>query len=222
MFEDVFIVIDDFQVNFDIEAVAAKMGGRKSTRVEKIISALAEEAKTVARPAAGAKMSSVTLISEDESRLDDTIFKSGLLREKLEGLGRAFPYLATEGRELSEWSRGFTGSERIFANALEKEALSQVRDRLESTILEKYGLEMVSAMNPGSLRVWPIMEQAPLFQLLDSLPERLGIKLLPSFMMEPEHSVSGIFFQTDTKYHNCQLCPKEDCPSRKTAYTGMA
>lgn len=222
MSEDAFIIIDDFQVDFDIEVIAAKMGGRKSARVEKIIAALAEEARAVARPVAGAKMSSVALISEEESRLDDTIFKSGLLREKLEGLGRAFPYLATEGRELSEWSDGFSGSERIFADALEKEAVYQARDRLEAAILEKYGLEMISAMNPGSLRVWPIMEQVPLFRLLEPLPERLGIKLLPSFMMEPQHSVSGIFFQTDTKYHNCQLCPKEDCPSRKAPYTGMA
>ena len=222
MSEDTLIIIDDFQVDFDLEAIAAKMGGRKSDRVAKILSTLAVEAKAVARPMAAAKMSSVTLISDEESRLGCTVFKSGLLREKLERLGRAFPFLATEGRELSQWSRGFGGSERIFANALEKEALYQVRDRLEETIVESYGLKMISAMNPGSLRVWPIMEQAPLFQLLDPLPERLGVKLLPSFMMEPEHSVSGIFFQTDTKYHNCQLCPKEDCPSRKTPYTGMS
>lgn len=221
MSDDALIIIDDYQVQFDLEAIAAKMGGRRSARLEKILSTLAAEALAVARPVAGAKMSSVTFLSDEESRLDDTVFTSGLLREKLEGLGRAFPYLATEGRELSEWSDSYSGSERIFADALEKDALYQVRDRLEAVILEKYGLEMISAMNPGSLRVWPIMEQAPLFKLLDPLPERLGIKLLPSFMMEPQHSVSGIFFQTDTKYHNCQLCPKEECPSRKAPYTGM-
>lgn len=222
MSDDSLIIIDEFQVQFNPEAIAAKMGSRRSAKVEKTIATLAREAQAVARPVAGAKMSSVTLLSDEQSSLDGIAFSSALLREKLEGLGRAFPFLASEGRELTEWAGTYRGSERIFADSLEKEALYQVRERLEAAILEKYGLEMISAMNPGSLRIWPIMEQAPLFQLLGPLPERLGIKLLPSFMMEPQHSVSGIFFQTSTKYHNCQLCPKEECPNRKAPYTGMS
>lgn len=216
------IIVDDVQLNFDLQAIAAKMGSRKSARVEKLIAKLADEALKVARPVAGAKVSTVSLLSDDESKLDQTVLNSALLREKLEGMETAFPYLATEGRELSQWAKGYSGMEQIFADALEKEALYQARTRLEEIIMERFGFEFVSAMNPGSLRVWPIMEQVPLFELLDPLPERLGIKLLPSFMMEPQHTVSGVLFKTDSQYHNCQLCTKDDCPNRKTPYTGMA
>lgn len=216
------IIVDDVQLNFDLQAIAAKMGGRKSLRVEKILSKLADEALAAGRPVAGAKVSAVSLLSEDESKLDQTILTSALLREKLEGLETAFPYLATEGRELSQWAESYSGMmERIFADALEKEALYQARAQLEALVIERFGFEFVSAMNPGSLRVWPIVEQAPLFRLLEPLPQRLGIKLLPSFMMEPQHTVSGVLFKTDSQYHNCQLCTMDDCPSRKAPYTGM-
>lgn len=220
MSDNTLIVIDDFKVDFDLETIGAQMGGRRSARADKILSRLAEEASSLARPVAGAKLSAVTELAEDTARLDGTDFSSSLLREKLEGLGRAFPYLASEGRELAEWAQGFGGTDRIFADALERAALVQVRDCLEKTILDQFGLSQISAMNPGSLRIWPITEQVPLFGLLRPLPERLGISLLPSFMMEPRHTVSGLFFQTDTKFHNCQLCPKVDCTNRKAPYSG--
>ena len=94
--------------------------------------------------------------------------------------------------------------------------VQQAENLLERTLLERYGIAQVSAMNPGSLKVWSLEEQVPLFELLAPLPEKLGVTLLPSLMMRPEYSVSGVFFQTDSKFYNCQLCPKKECPNRRT------
>lgn len=215
------IIIDDVQVVYDLEAVGRKLKlrSRSSAKMEKMLQDMAAEAQAIARPRAGAKLSSLAPgEEEDQVRLDDTLLTSPLLREKLADLGRAFPHLATEGEELAQWGRAFDGMERILANALQNAAMAMARQRLETAIMEKYGLEQISAMNPGSLLAWPITEQVPLFELLGSLPEQLGVTLLPTFMMKPEQTVSGIYFQTDTKFHNCQLCPRDDCPGRRAPY----
>lgn len=214
------ILVDDLPVSFDLEALEQKLGVRSSAKMKKILQTLADEALPLARPVAAAKLCALDILADDQVKLDGTVFKSSLLKQQLDGLGKAFPYVATEGGEISEWARTYSGLERAFANAIEYAAMHQARSRLEEIILERYGLEQVSAMNPGSLAVWPITQQVPLFELLEPLPEKLGITLLPTFMMKPEHTVSGIFFQTDTRFHNCQLCPKEACPSRRVRYTG--
>jgi len=36
--------------------------------------------------------------------------------------------------------------------------------------------------------------------------------------MIPRKSSSGIYFPTEIPFFACQLCLKEDCPSRKAAY----
>jgi hypothetical protein len=36
--------------------------------------------------------------------------------------------------------------------------------------------------------------------------------------MTPVKSVSGIWFPTEGKYENCQLCNREDCPGRRAPY----
>jgi len=216
------IFIDDVQVAFDLEALGRKLKvrARSSAKMDKLLSDMADEAQAIARPRAAARLSALTPgEEEDQVRLGQTLLTSPLLKEKLSGLGRAFPYLATEGEELASWGRAYEGIERVLANALQNAAMAMARQRLEEAILAKYGLDQISAMNPGSLRVWPITEQEPLFQLLAPLPEQLGVALLPTFMMKPEQTVSGIFFQTDTKFHNCQLCPQKDCPSRQAPYT---
>jgi Methionine synthase I, cobalamin-binding domain len=215
------IFIDDVRVVFDLEAVGRKLKlrSRSSAKMENLLTDMAAEAQSLARPRAAAKLSALALgEEEDQVRLGDSLFTSPLLREKLADLGRVFPYLATEGEELAQWGRAYEGLERILANALQNAAMGMARQRLEEAILEKYDLEQVSAMNPGSLLAWPITEQEPLFELLAPLPEELGITLLPTFMMKPEQTVSGLYFQTDTKFHNCQLCPRDDCPSRQAPY----
>lgn len=215
------IIIQDLAINFDLETLGQQLRVRPGTKMEKILLTLTEEAQPLAKPKAAAKFSALEVLSDDEVRLDQAIFKSALLKHHVEGQGKAFPFLATEGQELSEWGRAYDGLERVFANAIQQAAMRLARTSLERTILEKFGLEQVSEMNPGSLTVWPITQQVPLFELLKPLPEKLGVTLLPTYMMKPEQTVSGILFQTDAKFHNCQLCPKTECPSRRVPYSGM-
>ena len=213
-----FIMVEPEGITFDLEAIGRKLRTRSSPKAANLIEKLSIEAQTVARPRAGAKLSHINLIDKDKVEVDQVVLTSPLLVEKVDGLSRIFPYVVTEGQEMANWSNSYSGMDRIFANAFQHDSLRQVTAMLEKEIMEKYGITQVSAMNPGSLSVWAITQQKPLFQILGSLPEKLGVSLLPTFMMKPEHSGSGIFFQTDKKFFNCQLCPREDCPNRKVPY----
>ncbi len=215
-------IIDDLRVEYDLESLAKRLRLRSSAKVKDRLERLAAEAAAIARPKAVFKVCAMKFGRDDEILVDGLAFTSPLLRTNMEGLNRVFPYLATEGTEAAEWGRSATDLDRLLTNALQHEAMRQVRTHTENFILEKFGLEQISAMNPGSLTVWPITQQKPLFQLLSPLDEKIGVTLLPSFMMKPEQTVSGFFFQTDSKFHNCQLCPREDCPNRQAPYTGMA
>ena len=201
------ILVETVPLEFDLESLGCRLRIRPGqTKFMDRLSRLAEEAARVARPKAVARLCGLTILDEEKVQVGEVTFSSPLLRQKMNGLGRAFPYLASEGMELADWSLSLSSSlEQVFASAL-----------LERTLLERYGIAQVSAMNPGSLKVWSLEEQVPLFELLAPLPEKLGVTLLPSLMMRPEYSVSGVFFQTDSKFYNCQLCPKKECPNRRT------
>ncbi len=211
------IFLEQIPVSFDLEAVARKLRiqPKQTTAMDKLAK-LAREAETIAHPKAVARLCELNVLSENEVQVGGVVLTSPLLCENMGGLGRVFPYLATEGTELAEWSNALESSlEQVFACALREAVVKQYERLLEKQLLEQYGINQVSAMNPGSLEIWPITQQEALFQILASFPEQFDVVLLPSFMMKPEYSISGIFFQTDKKYYNCQLCPRENCPNRK-------
>lgn len=215
------ILIEDVALDFDLTAIGRKLRIRpEQDRPMEQLASLAKRAGAVARPRAAVKLCAVQVSGVDQVLVEGVGFTSPLLHEKLAERGRAFPYMATEGVELASWAQTLESPlEQVFATGLREAAVKKAEAQLEQTILERYGVKQVSAMNPGSLPIWPIEEQTPLFQLLAPLPEQLGVRLSPSLMMEPAYSISGIFFQTDTKYYNCQLCPREDCPNRKAPST---
>src|SRR6056297_3672153 len=93
---------------------------------------------------------------------------------------------------------------------------------LNHFIKEKYsqvGLKFSRYFEPGS-GDWDIREQKQIFEILK--PERIGITLNPSFMMNPAKSLSwirGAGFNLINSYRDefsCQYCMLTDCPFRKS------
>lgn len=215
------ILLQSVPMEYDVEAVSRKLNIRPDqAKVLERLDRLAREAARVARPKAAARLCGLTVVDEERVRVGDVVFVSPLLRQNMGERSRAFPYLATEGAELAEWSLSLPSAlDQVLACALREAAVKQAETLMEQKIMEQYGIGQVSAMNPGSLAIWPLAQQQPFFELMAPLPEHLGISLLSTLMMKPEYSLSGIFFQTDTKYYNCQLCPRENCPNRKAPST---
>lgn len=187
--------------------------------VRRVLSML-EEALSVARPKA------VYGVAPIEEKGDDYIVAGGvripslLVRRNVEKVGRIFPFVATCGREVEEWSQGFTDFlEQYWADAIKMLLLSQIRTKLTDTVKQTYVPDAnLSAMSPGSLKEWPLPQQAVLFNLIGSVTEDTGVTLTDSFLMLPSKSSSGFFFSNDGNYENCQLCPILDCPGRRAPY----
>ena len=53
---------------------------------------------------------------------------------------------------------------------------------------------------------------------MQTIKRDIGVCLLPSYLMIPDISISGILFPSEASYTNCQLCKRENCPGRQTHF----
>lgn len=180
---------------------------------------LALKAKEIAKPKGLIKASFIESKANDCVIIDGIEFRSRILRINLEEVHRVFPFVVTCGHELDLWSKEITDIfESYAADVIKEMILYSASANLKSYIDQKFSLSSASNMNPGSLPDWPINEQRSLFQLLGSVQELIGVELTDSFLLIPVKSISGIRFAKEGTYENCQLCPREKCPGRKTPY----
>jgi hypothetical protein len=180
---------------------------------------LAREAEAIARPKAIYRISFVDARGDDWVVVDSIKFSSRLLRVNLNDAHRVFPYVATCGVELEKWS---TSNEdfliRFWADTIKHMAVHQAAEAMQQDLTAHFQPGPLSSMNPGSLGDFPITAQTDLFALFGDVETQIGVQLTSSFLMLPTKSVSGILFPTEQSFFSCQLCPREQCPSRKAPY----
>lgn len=183
------------------------------------VSELVGEARKVARPKAMFREAYIEARGDDFVVVDGIRLTSHVLSVNLAQAHRAFPWVATCGRELEAWSQTLGDMlERYWAGAIMEAALRSATRALEAELEARYALGRTATMNPGSLEDWPIREQVQLFALLGSPRQAIGVELSDSFLMTPIKSVSGLRFPTETSYENCQLCSRPQCPGRRAPY----
>jgi len=158
--------------------------------------------------------------SGDFTFVGDQRFNSRVLTMNFRGLSRVFPYVISCGRELYDFARATDDPlYRYWIDAISEAALRAVGKQLHETVQHTYGLSLVSSVNPGSLADFPLPCQRPLFDLLGEGPDRIGLQLTPSFLMLPYKAGSGIYFESERRYENCLLCPREGCPGRRAPFS---
>ncbi|MCP4690274.1 MAG: vitamin B12 dependent methionine synthase [Desulfobacterales bacterium] len=190
--------------------------GRPETEALKT---LVEEARGVARPKAFYRVCRIQSRGSDCIVIDGVELKSRVLRVNTEGLNRVFPFVATCGEEMARWADGFTDMlSRYYAGELKMEALRAAMVGVEKDIARRFDSGAIAQMQPGSLEDWSIYQQTPLFKILGDGGESVGVRLNSSLVMVPDKSESGIFFQNDSGYVNCKLCPIKKCPTRTAKY----
>lgn len=210
------VIVEDFTPEIKVEAILAQIPEAVKGKAAERLPGLVADALKVAKPKGRAFMSAIDHPEKNATKVGDTVFKSPLVYEKTDGLGRVFPYIATEGVELSAWGDSLEDSlDKVLSHYIRQLAVKDCEKRLEDALKAKYDIPILSALTPGSLVSWPIDNMPGLFEVLGEHPQNVGARLKSSFIMHPDYSVAGLFFQTDKKYYNCQLCPKDDCPNRK-------
>jgi hypothetical protein len=213
-------ILDLIPLDLDPEAIGETLQVERTGAWEPFQSALEIARGRIAAKAAYA-IQYVEARSDDGVVIAGVCFKSLVLRENLEDVGRVFPYVVTIGPALEERAdRVDDLLEKYYLDAIGNIALIQARKCLEATLRSRFALDGLSFMSPGSLKDWPIEQQRPLFSFLDGVEHAIGVSLTENCLMIPKKSVSGIYFPTETTFYNCQLCPRDRCVGRKAAYDG--
>ncbi len=209
------------------EEIRTQLAIRAGTKAEATLEKILNGVDALARPKAIYRVSYVEDRGTDTVAVEDTIFHSATMRRNLEEVGRIFPFIVTCGTEVENTPIDSDDAvQRTWLSMIELALLRQAMETLRNTIQEEYQLDHLSVMNPGSAEagVWPIEEQRPLFDLFggpEVVEQAIGVRLLPSYFMTPGMSASGILFPSETTYINCQLCQRQDCPSRKAPFDAV-
>jgi len=213
------ILLESIEFEIDMDFLIAALHIEKNPRAIEEVAGLAGQAREIARPKAVYREAFINSRTDEQVVVDGVTLTSKILGINLAKTKRVFPFLLTCGMELEEWSRSFdnilTG---FWIDSIKCLALGAASNAFLAHLEENYHPGPVSCMNPGSLNDWPIQEQKQLFELLGDSCGAIGVKLTESFMMMPVKSVSGIQFPSDEKFTNCQLCPRKDCPGRRSPY----
>jgi len=179
------------------------------------------EAASVANPMVLFGVCAITDASQQGVTINGVRVDNPLVAEKLSGKSRCFPYIVTCGTALEKWSEQYKNDvlASVWADEIKKKYLQLTVRTFQSYIKDTYHMSGYrAALNPGSRAEWPISGQKELFDILggsELVKEKIGVVYTDSFLMLPTKTVSGISFESETAYENCQYCPLEKCPNRR-------
>jgi hypothetical protein len=213
------VLLDKLEFTVDLDQLFNTIKMDRTDDDADTVIKMVKEAQLIARPKALYKTSYVEEKGDNFVVIDGVKFISRVMSVNLKDVHRVFPFVATCGIELEDWSNSVDDIlERYWADAIKIQAMNCAFRALDVYLEKHVKPGKTACMNPGSLEDWPISEQTKLFQVLGDVKSTTGILLTDSFLMIPVKSVSGIKFPTETNYENCRLCPRENCPGRRAPY----
>ena len=214
------IILDKIPFEVDEKGLGELLRIQPGSRSADEFSMILDEGRLIARPKAAFTVTTAHLTGEDNIEIGNVRFTSRVLRINLDKAGVIYPFVATCGAELEEWSRSMSGMLHSFwADSIMLMALGCAVSCLETYLQERVGKDvLLSSMNPGSLVDWPLEEQAALFSLLGDAASAIGTGLNEKMVIHPLKSVSGIQFISEDGFVNCSMCPRLNCPSRRADF----
>jgi len=208
----------------DTAALLARVHVAPDSEDAAALTALIDQARDVARPKALYAEAFVEGRGDDAIRIDGITFTSRMLRHKLAGVERVFPYVATCGHELD--GVGLPAGDvlvQFWWDAIKAEFLVAARAHLLAHLTDRFRLGQTARMSPGSgdVDVWPIEQQRLLFALLGGVTPFIGVILTESCLMLPNKTVSGLLFPTEEDFQTCQVCHRDPCPNRRAPFDAV-
>ena len=198
----------------------AKLMGLTNEEFADELAEMLDEALPIADPVVLFGISPVTA-NEEQVMVNGVHIPSDLAFEKLKDRNRCFPYICTCGTALEEWSKQYAGDllAEYWADEIKKYFLIRIRMEFTAWLKDQFKITgHLPSLNPGSIAAWPISGQAELFAALggrEFVEQQIGVIYTPSFLMLPSKSVSGIAFESEAFFENCQYCPIDNCPGRR-------
>jgi hypothetical protein len=211
--------LDPLPFSVDMAWLADKLHVRPGSDLAGELVEVVARAQVVARPKAVYRLGFIEERGPDWVEVDGVRLTSRVLSVNLNDVQRVFVYVCTAGHELEQW--GWAQPDilhQYYATIISEAVLYSARQAFGVHLHERYAVEHVSEMNPGSLRDWPLKEQRVLFDLLGDTRALAGVELTDVYLMRPAKTVSGLLFTTQDSYVNCRLCPRDICPNRRAEY----
>ncbi len=211
--------IDSIPFHPDFEALAKRLHIRAGNPMLADLQGFVSEMQAIARPKVFYKIAFIDQSDGDTVVIDGVTFHSRILCVNLAEIHRVFAYLATCGTELA--ARREKEQDILFqfwADAIMEAAVRAAVEALQADLAARFQTGKIAVMNPGSLKDWPITEQQPFFQLLGPGAQQTGVVLNDSMLMHPAKSITGLYFETESGFVSCQLCPRQACPNRRSDY----
>ena len=212
-------LIDSIPFHPDNVALAKRLHIRAGSPDWVDLHNLVSELQDIARPKVFYKIAFIDKTELDTLMIDGVRFQSRVMCVNLAEVDRVFPYLATCGTELAQ--RREQENDILFqfwADAIMEAALRAAVEAFLVDLTARYQTGKMAVMNPGSLKDWPITEQQPFFQLLGAGAHQTGVMLKESMLMHPAKSTTGLYFETESGFVSCQLCPRQFCLNRRVPY----
>jgi len=182
---------------------------------------LLDAARAAGRPKAAYRECFIDARDDDTVTIDGVTFTSRALCMNLQDIQRVFPFVATCGAELDAVDRpkGDVLAD-FWWDTIKASLLGVAAGHLNEHLAGRYRLGRTIAMSPGSgdTSVWPIEQQKQLFALLGDVHAHIGVTLTDSCLMVPNKTISGIRFPTERDFRACQVCHRENCPSRSAPF----
>lgn len=213
--------LSDIPFELDLISIAKTVHVEPDSPDGRTLRELIERARRMARPKALYTEAFIDAKGAETVTVDGIMFTSRMLRANLEPIERVFPFIATCGHEMdaADLPAGDFLVE-FWWDAIKAVLLGCAIRCLNEHLNQRYALGRTASMSPGSgdVDVWPIEQQRELFALLGDVKGQIGVELTESFLMKPNKTVSGICFATEVDFHSCQVCRREDCPSRSAPF----
>ncbi len=205
----------------DKEALMEKLRIFPDTEEADDFAKLVEQAEKAGKPKALYTVSFIEERREDGITLDGVFLTSRVLVQNLAEVERVFPFVATCGVELDDiFLPEDDFIKRYWLDEIKVAALDAAGSYLLAHLQHRFALNKLSTMSPGSgdIDLWHIEQQRHLFKILGNTECDIGVRLTESCMMIPTKSISGICFPTKLDFRICQLCHRENCPSRTAPF----
>ena len=215
------VTLTDIAFSLDVDSLMTQAHVEAGSSDAADLQSLVDLAMDIGNPKAAYTVSFVVGRDSDTVQIDDVSFRSQTLAHNLESIERVFPLIATCGHEVD---RGFPAKgdmlKEFWWDLIKAHLLGAANKSLSDHLHRKFRLGKTATMRPGSgdTSVWPIEQQANLFALLGCVEEKLGIRLTDSCLMVPNKTTSGILFPTEKDFSSCEVCHRENCPSRHAPF----
>ena len=213
--------VNEVPFNLQTDDLKRRLNLETNTRLSLEFDEFVRVVEETAKPKALYKACFIDEKGPDSISMEGVTFKSPALRHNLDQVNRVFPYIATCGGEVDEITSGEDDIlKQVWMYSIKLNLLEASLQFIQDEINQSFKFTKLSSMNPGSgeTSMWPIEQQRALFSMIGDVQGQIGVKLLPSFLMQPDISTSGIFFPAETTFQNCQLCQRENCEYRRAAF----